>query len=103
MVMDNDLDSLLYEAIKNRKKMLLKYKDSDDEFRLVEPQCYGIGENGHKLLRAYQISPGPAMNKLFKIPSGFSGTASILNDRFNSPGPNYRKGDSAMKKIICQL
>jgi hypothetical protein len=49
MVMDNDLDSLLCKAIKNRRRMLLKYRDSDDEFRLVEPQRYGIDVNGHKL------------------------------------------------------
>jgi hypothetical protein len=27
----------------------------------------------------------------------------VLDDRFSKPGPNYKKGDSAMKTIFAEL
>ena len=90
----------LKEAIQNRKRVSLVYNGT---MRLVEPQCLGIAANGNILLRAYQISPAPAMNKLFTIAPPKLGLLSVRNESFYAEGPNYRRGDSAMKKILCEL
>lgn len=69
--------------------------------RIVEPQCYGVGTKGTELLRVHQIQGGEMVEPLFDV-SKMTEIA-LLDEVFASPGPHYKKNDSAMSIIYCQL
>ena len=92
------MDTRLCDAIINRRRIVLVYNNTE---RLVEPQCYGISTKDKEVLRVYQIKAGSYQEPLFEISKIQSIT--ILDEKFDSPGPNYRKGDTAMKTIFCEL
>jgi len=69
--------------------------------RLVEPQCLGLGARGNELLRGHQLSGGTEAEPLFMVAK--MSDIVVLDDHFSRPGPNYKKGDSAMKTIFAEL
>jgi len=69
--------------------------------RLVEPQCYGMGHKGTELVRVHQIQGGSQREPLFDV-SKMTDIA-LLDEVFTKPGPNYKRNDSAMETIFCQL
>lgn len=85
-------------AILDKRRMRFRYHG---EVRVVEPQCYGVGPNGTELLRAHQVEGGEAREPLFEV-AKIRGLE-VLDDTFERPGPHYRKNDSAMLVIFCQL
>ena len=92
------MNPLIVDAIQKRRRLRFNYRGKP---RLAEPQCYGIGHKGTELVRVHQISGGGEREPLFDI-------AKIedlveLEEVFTKPGPNYKRGDSAMKTIFCQL
>jgi predicted DNA-binding transcriptional regulator YafY len=87
------------EAIKERRLLQLTY---EQKIRLVEPHAYGIDDEDHELLRAWQISPLPDDWRTFRLDKA-TGIA-ITPTRFSQPRPGYKRNDTAMKKrIYCQL
>ena len=93
------MNTLICNAIKNRQRLKFRYHDKT---RVVEPQCYGIGTTGKELLRAYVVEGDVEKNNKLFVVSELSSIV-LLNQFFKSPGPNYRKGDSAMKTIFKEL
>ena len=85
-------------AIREKRRLRFIYHDT---LRLVEPQCHGIGHRGTELLRAYQLQGGIQAEPLFDV-SKISGLQ-VLDERFEKPGPNYKRDDSAMQEIFAQL
>lgn len=69
--------------------------------RIVEPQCYAIGTKGTGLLRVHQIRGGTQREPLFDVAK--MKDLVVLDEFFTRPGPNYRKNDSPMDVIFCQL
>ena len=69
--------------------------------RLVEPQCLGLTFTGNELLRGHQIRGGSEREPLFTV-AKIVGLV-VLDEHFSQPGPNYKKGDSAMKTIFAEL
>lgn len=92
------MNELLVEAIRQKRRLRLQY---NGKARLVEPQCYGIGTKGTELLRVHQLQGGSQPEPLFLVSK--IEDLEVLADVFERPGPNYRKGDSAMKTIFAQL
>ena len=92
------VNQTLVQAINDRRRLRFSYHGRE---RTVEPQCYGIGTRGTELLRVHQIEGGSQPEPLFDV-SKISGLA-LLDQQFSAPGPNYKKNDSAMKKIFAQL
>ena len=68
---------------------------------MVEPQCYGIDTKGTELLRVHQLRGGSQREPLFDVAK--IEDLVVLDETFDAPGPNYKKNDSAMKTIFCQL
>ena len=94
----DDMHRALEQAIAQRRRLRMNYLG---KARFVEPQCYGIGTRGTRLLRVYQPRGGSVREPLFDV-------AKIENlvttaETFDRPGPNYRRGDSAMVTIFCEL
>lgn len=92
------MNRLIVQAITEKRRLRFLYHGTT---RVVEPQCYGRGHRGTELLRAYQLEGGAQPELLFDV-SKISGLA-LLADRFDRPGPHYKRGDSAMAEIFCQL
>lgn len=91
-------NAMLIEAIAQRRRIAFVYNGRP---RLAEPQCYGIGTQGTELLRVHQLKGGSQREPLFDV-TRMSGL-SLLDERFERPGPNYKRGDSAMRTIFAQL
>lgn len=92
------MNALIAQAIDEKRRLRFRY---NDKRRLVEPQCYGKGSKGTELLRAYQIEGGDQREPLFDVSK--IGELALLDERFDQPGPNYKRNDSAMQTIFCQL
>ena len=92
------MNDLIVSAIRERRRLRFSYNGVD---RLVEPQCYGVGTRGTELLRVHQLRGGWQREPLFDV-AKIEGLA-LTDERFDKPGPNYKKCDSAMAKIYCEL
>ena len=94
----NDVHETILESIRAQRRLRFIY---NGKARLVEPQCYGIGRRGTELLRAYQLQGGSQPEPLFDVSKVQA--LSMLDETFAKPGPNYKRNDSAMTTIFCQL
>ena len=92
------MNPMLVQAIEQKRRLRFSYNDKP---RLAEPQCYGIGTKGTELLRVHQIEGGAQPEPLFDVSRIVA--LEVLDERFDRPGPNYKKNDSAMKIIFAQL
>ncbi|MDB5882185.1 MAG: higA [Ramlibacter sp.] len=92
------MNELLVAAIHQKRRLRLLY---NGKARFVEPQCYGIGTKGTELLRVHQLQGGQEREPLFAVSK--IEDLEVLAEVFELPGPNYRRGDSAMKEIFAQL
>lgn len=92
------MNQIIVDAIRERRRLCFTYHGKT---RLVEPQCYGMGSKGTELLRVHQIAGGPQREPLFDV-SKMSGLTA-LDEFFSRPGPNYKRNDSSMATIFCQL
>lgn len=92
------MNELLVAAIHQKRRLRLRYHGKE---RLVEPQCYGIGTKGTELLRVHQLQGGQEREPLFTVAK--IEDLEMLAAVFERPGPNYKRGDSAMKVIFAQL
>lgn len=92
------MDQVIIQSILTKRRLRFTY---NGKTRLVEPRCYGIGAKGTELLRVHQIQGGSQREPLFDVAKMTNMV--LLDDVFTKPGPNYKRNDSAMKTIFCQL
>jgi predicted DNA-binding transcriptional regulator YafY len=92
------MNQLIVDAILHKRRLRFTYNGQP---RVVEPQCYGVGVNGTELLRAHQLRGGETREPLFEIRK--MQDLRVLDESWAAPGPHYRKDDSAMRIIFCQL
>ena len=85
-------------AIAGKRRLRFVYNDRD---RIAEPQCYGIGTKGTELLRAHVVTGHRLPAALFDVAK--IADLTVLDDTFDTPGPGYRRDDSAMVTIFAQL
>jgi hypothetical protein len=88
----------LIAAIETMRRVAFTYHG---QRRLAEPQCLGFTATDTETLRAYLPNGGRISEPLFAVAkmSDFV----VLDEHFTRPGPNYNKGDSAMKTILAEL
>jgi hypothetical protein len=92
------MNPLFVQAIEEKRRLRFTYRG---KARLVEPQCYGIGHKGTELLRVYQPRGGSEQEPLFDVAQ--MEDIEMLDERFERPGPHYKRGDSAMRIVLAQL
>lgn len=92
------MKDIICAAIREKKRIKFYY---NDKLRIGEPQCCGVTTAGTDAVRVYLISGGSRPEQLFDIAKITS--FELLNEHFTNPGPNYKRNDSAMKTIYCQL
>lgn len=89
---------LIDRAIRDKRPLCFVYHGS---LRVVEPQCHGRGHRGTELLRGRQLNGGEPTERLFDVAQ--IADLTMLEGRFDGPGEHYRRHDSAMAEIFCQL
>jgi hypothetical protein len=92
------MHQIIIDSIRQKRRLRFTY---NGKTRLAEPQCYGTGTRGTELLRVHQIEGGSQREPLFDVSKIKDLTA--LDEFFTRPGPHYKKNDSAMMTIFCQL
>jgi hypothetical protein len=90
--------ALIVASIKARRRISFIYHG---ERRIAEPQCLGLTATNAETLRGYLPAGGKISEPLFAVAkmSDFV----VLDEHFTKPGPNYKKGDSAMRTIFAEL
>jgi len=98
------MNQQIFNAIKEMRVIKFYYEGNQ---RIVQPHAYGIHKNtNNEVLRAYQVGgysssgkiPGWRLYIVNKISN-----LEITNETFDNPAPEYRKNDSAILQIYCQL
>lgn len=92
------MNEVFVQAIQQKRRLRFIY---NGKARLAEPQCYGVGHRGTELLRVHRIGSGSEREPLFDVAK--MQEVVLLDEVFEKPGPNYKRNDSAMKVIFCQL
>ena len=90
-------------AINNKRLLRIWYDPGE---RLIEPHTHGDSNDDNSLLRAYQVSGAsksgePTDWKMFRLDRADS--IVLTDETFPGPRPGYRRGDSAMARIHCEL
>jgi len=98
------MNQLICEAIKSKRVLKFIYEGFE---RIVEPHTYGVHKDtGNEVLSAYQIGGYSSSGKIpywrLYVVSKIS-DLQITNDTFSQPRPGYKKGDSRMSKIFCEI
>ena len=93
----------LRKAIHTRRCVELRY---DGFRRLVEVHAYGVTHKGHEVLRVWQVSGGSVHDeevgwKLLRLDE--TSGVSLAPETSQAPRKGYRKGDTAMLVINCQV
>jgi hypothetical protein len=94
----NSITGLVCDAIKNMQRVRFQYHDKE---RIGEPQCCGLSKAGNEVVRVHLNKGGSRPEQLFEIAQIKS--LELLDENFTRPGPNYKRDDSAMVEIYCQL
>lgn len=98
------MDSTICSAIREHKLIQLHYEWGH---RVIEPHAYGVNNEGHELLRAYQVSGAsqshePVGWKLFRVDE--IRRLVLLEHTFQGARRGYKRGDKAMSyQIYCEL
>jgi len=97
------MNQTICQAIQEMKLLEFTFHD---HHRVVEPHTHGIDRKGHESLSAYQVSGtsgsvGVPDWRLFHT-SDISFLV-LSQQRFSNRRSGYKKGDSRMSKIFCEL
>lgn len=98
------MNSVICGAIGEHRLLRLNYHWGQ---RIVEPHAYGLNDNGHELMRVFQVSGAsesgePHGWKLLRVDEIHG--LEVLKEHFGDPRPGYKHGDKAMDRhIYCQL
>lgn len=98
------MNQSICQAISEKRLLSLSYHWGH---RVVEPHAYGLNDNGHELLRVYQVSGASDSGK----PSGWKllrldevANIQLLDDFFHEPRQGYKRGDKALdSRKYCEL
>jgi len=97
------MESMITEAIENRKQIEFDYKD---EVRIVEPYTLGVSSTGKDVLSAFQVEGGSTSSndlgwRLFSIEKIDNLRVSDIS--FLSIRDGYNPNDSRMQKIYVTV
>lgn len=91
------------DALRSARRLELRY---DGYVRVVEIHAVGFSRNDDPLMRVWQVRGGSAGGeptgwKLLRVNEALG--VQILDERSEAPRSGYRRNDSAMTRIACQL
>lgn len=90
-------------ALRQGKCLELRY---DGFTRIVEVHAVGTSEEGHDLMRVWQVRGGSVSKertgwKLLRLDEAFG--ANVTNEKSEAPRNGYKRGDKAMRLIDCEV
>ena len=91
-------NATICQAIENRQILSFIY---DGTPREVEPHAHGEDAHGDSSLRAYLVSGISQGWRMFHTDKMFG--LSALQETFLNPRPGYKRNDSNLRVIHCQL
>jgi hypothetical protein len=91
------------EALRQQRCLDIRY---DGFSRVVEVHAVGVSSAGHDIMRVWQVRGGSVSNerigwKLLRLDEVLS--VNILSEKSFAPRQDYRRGDRAMQRIICEV
>ena len=96
------MDPQICDAIENKRLLAFNYNGLPRE---IEPHAHGISLAGKEVVRGYQTgghsSSEPLGWRLWDVAKMES--LRVCQSTFASPRPEYRRNDSGMKSVHCQL
>lgn len=89
------MHQLIIDAVNGKHVLRFSYDGKD---RIVEPHCYGLDNENHDALRAFQLGAGWRLFHTSKI-------LSLHHDgtKFRDARAGYNPADKAMKTIYARL
>lgn len=93
-----------YDAIKRERCLEVSY---DGYVRVVEVHAYGITKDSNAVMRVFQIRGGSNSNepvgwKLLRLDE-VAAMRILEGEISQAPRAGYRRGDSAMNWVLCQV
>ena len=96
------MDRQICDAIENKRLLAFNY---DGLPREIEPHAHGISSKGNEVVRGYQTdgqsSSGPLGWRLWDAAKMES--LRVCRSTFTNPHSDYRRNDSGMKSVHCQI
>lgn len=91
------------DALRSGRRLEIRY---DGFVRIVEVHAVGYSTEGHALMRVWQVGGGSASGeragwKLLRLDETRGLT--LIDEPSEAPRRGYRRNDSAMTRIDCQL
>jgi hypothetical protein len=91
------------EALQSKRRLEIRY---DGYSRVVEAHAVGYSADGTPLMRVWQVRGGSASGervgwKLLRLDEA-RGLA-LIDEPSEAPKHGYKRGDSAMTRITCQI
>lgn len=91
------------QAIRQRLRLELRYNGFT---RCVEVHAVGYTKAGHPVMRAWQVRGGSTTGeragwKLMRLDE--AGGAQLTGEPSEAPRRGYKRGDSAMERILCEV
>lgn len=91
------------EALNSGKCLELRY---DGYSRVVEVHAAGYTKNDNAIMRVWQVRGGSVHGertgwKLMRLDEAAS--AHVINEPSGAPRHGYKRGDSAMARIACEI
>lgn len=95
--------SVACEALSSGKRLEIRY---DGYIRIVEVHAVGVTKDGNTVMRVWQVRGGSVHNepvgwKLLRLDET-RGIAAV-DEASEAPRRGYKRGDSAMLSIFCQI
>lgn len=95
--------SLACEAISKGCRLEVRY---DGFTRVVEVHAVGTSKSGNAIMRVWQVRGGSASGsqtgwKIFRLDEIVG--AELSDEPSTAPQPGYKRGDSAMARVICEV
>ena len=94
---------IITEAIQKKLCLAIHYGGFE---RVVEPHAHGMTREGHHIMRIWQTRGGSRSGKLppwrlMRLDETHG--LRLLDEAAQTPRPDYRRGDKAMRVIYCQV
>ena len=91
------------EALRRPRMLKLRY---DGYSRCVEVHAVGYSRPRHAVMRAWQVRGGSVSRervgwKLMRLDE--ASAATVTDETSDAPRSEYKRGDPAIERIVCQL
>lgn len=101
-MLHNELNTAC-NALTSKRRLEIRY---DGYVRVVEVHACGFTKDGHAVMRVWQVRGGSVHNepvgwKLLRLDETIG--HGMLTEASEAPRFGYKRGDKAMRRIVCEI